>query len=450
MIPDAMTINGCGLTGRLSRRPGSMRALLAGVVLLALQAGLCGSAGAGTIVLRILATNPADEPRTVQVKSNLPPRVGTNDVVNLGDLELGYDLKNNVYYVHKEAELAAKETATYSVEIRDIWLIPEPELVRLNAQARALAEKMKGHKLHESSLEIQRGVERQLTKIAADQDAMRMKPGVKPIDHIRAYEANAKALATVRRDVGRLENLVLGAGRDPGAILGEVAGERIDKPAPAEPEGEIPTAVIRIVVNNTSPEEVRTVTVRRELPAEVRLEDIVDAGGLDAAVDASTKLCFVYKEDVRIEPQESAVFDVKIRDKWNNNGPRISSLKVFSTNLLVRIVRKEKYQSVEASLRTLIGELDAIAAEKGPSTLSNGYVAFYRDQKRRVDEVEQKVDRIASALRAIEKNSRFGFPIKPPSLRTTWLIIYIVLGFLAVVSLLFFLRWYGRTKEESP
>jgi hypothetical protein len=39
--------------------------------------------------------------------------------------------------------------------------------------------------------------------------------------------------------------------------------------------------------------------------------------------------------------------------------------------------------------------------------------------------------------------------IPRPDRRTTWVIIYIILAFLALFSLAFFFRWYGRTKAED-
>ena len=39
--------------------------------------------------------------------------------------------------------------------------------------------------------------------------------------------------------------------------------------------------------------------------------------------------------------------------------------------------------------------------------------------------------------------------IQAPTPKTTWIIIYIILGFLAVVSLLFFARWFGRGRGEA-
>jgi hypothetical protein len=52
-------------------------------------------------------------------------------------------------------------------------------------------------------------------------------------------------------------------------------------------------------------------------------------------------------------------------------------------------------------------------------------------------------------LRPLEREPKFGVPIKPPSRKTTWIIIYIILGFLGIMSLLFFLRWFGRSKMEQ-
>ena len=71
-------------------------------------AGLCvlsawpGNALAAKLVLRIKAVNPIDKSQVVSIKSNLPQGVGTNDVLSLDGLELGYDVGNDLYYVHKD------------------------------------------------------------------------------------------------------------------------------------------------------------------------------------------------------------------------------------------------------------------------------------------------------------------------------------------------------------
>jgi len=96
----------------------------------------------------------------------------------------------------------------------------------------------------------------------------------------------------------------------------------------------------------------------------------------------------------------------------------------------------------------MLAQLDEIGAHRGPEELNETYVAFYRQQRDRVDVIDQTLARIRSAMSPGTMRSRKGFSPKPPSMKTTWLIIYIVLGFLAVVSLLFFFRWFGRSKAE--
>jgi hypothetical protein len=97
----------------------------------------------------------------------------------------------------------------------------------------------------------------------------------------------------------------------------------------------------------------------------------------------------------------------------------------------------------------MIGQLVAIEKEDGPETLDQHYVAFFRDQARRLDRLEDQINRVKSALKPRSNTSKMGFKAKPPSMKTTWLIIYIILGFLALFSILFFLRWYGKSKSEE-
>jgi hypothetical protein len=139
---------------------------------------------------------------------------------------------------------------------------------------------------------------------------------------------------------------------------------------------------------------------------------------------------------------------VVVRDMWNINVPRIKALAANASNVLARVVTRESFASVEKVLSDAMTELAAIEAERGPEKLGPDYVAFYRSQARRLDDLEQRINRVRAALQPIEKTRKFGFRLKAPSMRTTWLIIYGILGFLGVMSLLFFLRWYGKTRED--
>jgi hypothetical protein len=285
--------------------------------------------------------------------------------------------------------------------------------------------------------------------IESSQTETALKPGEKITQHIKTYESNLNTLKRIREAVGRIENYVLGAGLDPGGeLIGEVKGLAVPKHEAELPPEAYKTIIYRITVQNKSPTEPRKIPVKRDLPLEVKLHDILDAGGLDSRIDPKTGGCYVFKDEVEILAGQSVSFDVSIRDKWNVNVPRISAVLASATNVLGIIGAKGEFKSIEEMLRGMISDLKEMEKEAGPATLNDRYVAFYRDQSVRLDVIEQKVLRIESALRPKPKTTEYGFKAKPPSMKTTWLIIYIILGFLAIMSLLFFFRWFGKTNAE--
>lgn len=403
---------------------------------------------ADMVVLRIRAGNPIETPQKVRIKSNLPARVSTNDIVNLSGLELGYDVKNDTYYVHKEVELGPNEVTIFDVEITDIWVVNEEELRALVKRTGGLVKMLAETVYLESAQSLQADISKSVESIRAHQAKKRIRLGVTPIQHIRAYETNLKVLTRVRKDVGRVENLVLASGQDPGALIGAAR----DAPPPRAPKiapEDYKQALIRITVRNTSPTESRRININRELPEEITAADVIDGGGLEVGTDSKRSIAYVFKKDVQIGPNEMLTFDVKVRDKWNINLPRAALLRARITTIIGQIGEKDQYKSVDETLQGLLADLAKIKNESGPQKLSSAYVAFYRDQAIRLDGIEQKVHRIEAALRPVEKRVRRGFRIQPPSLKTTWLIIYVILGFLAIVSLLFFLRWMTKSKAES-
>lgn len=417
-------------------------------------------AGAGKVSLQILVTNPLAKDQAAQIKSNLPAGITTNDILSLGGLELGYDIRNDLYYVHKNVNLGPKgsgaEHAEFRIELRDIWFIPEEDINALESQAANLA-KLLADTEHEDIAKGMVALIRDTIKVVQERQEKHQVGEVTVMNHISAYEESVDDLDRVKHDVGKLENLVLSTGQDPGKLIGKVK----DAPAPVHDfdvkEEEYGTALIVIKVHNTSPTETRvmkkggaTPPLQRYLPKEVRSADILDSAGLEVRVDLKTGRCILYKDNLEIPPEETITYTVKIRDKWNVNKPRIESLKERAETTLIQIqAASTKVESVENTVVELIEKLKKIAAEPGPTTLDDKYVAFFRDQSRRLDIIEEQLNRIRAALKPMQRTTKLGFKAKPPSMKSTWLIIYIILGFLASISLLFFLRWYGKSKEEK-
>ncbi len=404
---------------------------------------VAGAAYADKVVLRIRAANPINTVQTVQIKANLPPRVGTNDVTVPVGLELGYDIKSDRYYVFGEMELGAKEIREFDVEIRDIWMVDTGEVAALREHAKQLVAKLEGTDFHENAVGLLAEIEKNLDAVAALQGESGIGPAIKPMQHIRAYEANLETLKRIKTDVGYMENLVLGTGKDIGNLLGDVKEAPLPDGADVVLEGEYKVAILKISVKNTSPKETRRVPIEKNLPEEIKISDVLDAGELDVSTRPETDICYVFKTNVEIPPGETRVFEVKMRDKWDLADLRIPDLRKRAESLLKRIGADGSFEAVEAGIQELLAELDVVEAQEGPTTFDDRYVAFYRRQNDHLDRIEQRILRVESALRPQANTQKYGFKAKPPSMKTTWLIIYVILGFLAIMSLLFFLRWYG-------
>ncbi len=394
-------------------------------------------------MLRIRAANPINTVQTVRIKSTLPARVGTNDVVSLGGLELGYDIKSDRYYVYGEMELAPMKIRNFDIELRDIWKVKLEEVNTFEAHARQLVAKLAGSDYAESAAGLLAEIETNLAAVVALQGKSGIGPGIKPMQHIRAYEANLEVLKRIKTDLGYLENLVLGTGQDIGALIGDVKEAPLPDSAAIKIIGDYKVALLKITVQNTSPTETRRVSIEKNLPEEIKLSDVLDAGGLEVATRPETEICYVYKQNVEILPGATEVFDVTMRDKWNLGELRIPGLRKRANALLGRVGAGDSFDAVQKGLQALTAELDAVEAAKGPTLFTDRYVAFYRRQGERLNRIEQRILRVESALRPQHKNTQIGFNVKAPSMKTTWLIIYVILGFLALMSLLFFLRWYG-------
>jgi hypothetical protein len=406
---------------------------------------MCGA----KLVLTVRAGNPAGFAQTVEVLAELPERVSTNDVLSTGGLDLEYDVKKDLYVVRKALEFQPKEIRVFRIEIRDIWQVPERDIQAFRDHARDLVSKLAGGGNAEEGQTLGKGIEAGLDAVLSRQTTSAIEAGGNPIQHIRDHETNLKALDEIKRQIGRLENLVMAEGKDPGPLVGPGS----DEPTPARevrlPEQGYKVAVIEVTVANPSTTATHRVSISRELPAEILASDVVDAEGLLVGTDAASGRTFVYRDDVALDPAQQKTYKVKVKDKWNVNGPRVAILREDAQGLVKLVEGQGRYESIGQVLTSLLGDLDQIEKQPGPEKMSPAYVAFYRRQGERLDLVERTLRRIRSALRPGDMSTRLGFNVKPPSMRSTWAIIYIVLGFLALVSLVFFFRWFGRSKAED-
>jgi len=404
--------------------------------------GFSWPAAAGKLVLKIQAVNKADSPQPVELRRSLPDRITADDILDLDGFNLGYDVRSDTYYVYDTVQMASKDILVREVTMKDIWVIDEALLANYRTRSDELKRLLAGTGSSADSEKEQAKVQQRTEEIVARQRENTITT-VSYIRHIQAYESNLKALQEVRQSVGRLENLTMAEGLNPGS---ELIGDDQSAAAPRR-DVHFPTqygeAIYKITVHNNSATLPRTVGVRKDLPPEIAIDDVIDSGGLEVQYDPKAHLAYVFKDAVEVQPQETLTFDVRIRDKWNINGARMAFLQQKGSQLLGMTSGRANIEAVENTLKGALEALEGVMKEVGPETLSPAYISFYRRQADRLDEVERDLNRVDSALKPLDTNR--GFDIPAPDKKTTWLIIYVILGFLALVSLLFFLRWYVRS-----
>lgn len=420
--------------------------VLAGLIM----GGALSGEGA-VITLKIRAINPskADKQKTVAT-ALLPGRVKPGDVENAEGFEFVYDVAGKAYRINKEVDLNPAEVRTLEVVIKDIWSIPEEEIQKLSMHAGKLAGLLKSSDKEETAGRLQGMIDEGVKGVISRQAAYAVGV-VKPLDHIRAYEANYEALNRIRKDVGVLENLVISAGKDPEMLLGaSKAGPVVDKDLNDMTNAMI---VLHIKVTNTSPTEKRPIPVRHELPPEVKVTDIIDAGGLQVGIDNVKNVCYAYlAEPLELEPKGERIFDVKIKDPWVLPEGKVLRLETRVKEILNITREMDSYKSVTAQAQVILQAVEELKGRKGPDVVNEKYVAFARQQQMDVRALEGRIQRLEELFQPSEKPVKAGVPmmdVPRPDKRTTWVIIYIILGFLGIFSLLFFLRWFGKGKSEK-
>lgn len=411
------------------------------------------------IVLKIKTFNPSEtDEQTVQIKSKLPKGIRPDHVVNREALEadgllVKYDVKLSLYVLAGELMLKPKQGRVVEVELQDIWIVEEDFLRRAETYARNRHEQLKESAYEDTAslLSVQIG---ESLKRLGDRQKIAMK--ARPIEHIRVYELNRKLLAQIKEDIQHLDHFVLATGQDIGE---ELMGETRRRPEPRDddtvPGRKYGSAVFNYTMENTSTRE-RVLSFKRSLPFEIKIEDVLDPGELVLGYDEAEQVVTVYKADIPFGPEEKKVFQVVVRDKWDVNDIHVSNLMVRVTNVLAVVVDQGNLATLEEFLHHTQNQLVDILEADGPQEMNDAYVAYYRDEGDMLDRIEKRIIGLEEMLQPIPEQhpdilatAHDVFKTQAPDRKTTWIIIYIILGFLAVVSILFFLRWYGKGQDED-
>ncbi|MBN1687899.1 MAG: hypothetical protein JW893_02240 [Candidatus Omnitrophica bacterium] len=167
----------------------------------------------GSVKLRVVAVNPSTEKsQIVPIKIYLPKEVIPDDIIEMGDLQAGYDSAKGLYYAyHDGVELAPQETRVFEVHLEDVWKIPEEQLDKTRNQLTRALDRLKDTEYFAQAKVMVDSVERRMNEIIVKQNDQT----ISREEHIGAYRINMLMMDQIKNDVEVIEKMLQHTGAPP-------------------------------------------------------------------------------------------------------------------------------------------------------------------------------------------------------------------------------------------
>jgi len=163
----------------------------------------------GSILMNAVVVNPSStKSQAAMLKAYLPAESKPEDIVDLGDLSVSYDVQENLYYVYKEFTLGPGEIAKRQIELKDVWVVPESELNAIIERMNEMLQDLKGSSFYSKAIVIKETIQSRIDKIL---EAQKKAMDALPDSHIAVYRANMQILNTIKEDLARVEAMLLQA-----------------------------------------------------------------------------------------------------------------------------------------------------------------------------------------------------------------------------------------------
>ncbi|MEK7450003.1 MAG: hypothetical protein AAB019_11050, partial [Planctomycetota bacterium] len=167
----------------------------------------------GSIILKINVVNNESVTQKIKVKYYLPKEVqGPQHVVDLGGLVLKYDATQGAYYVEPptpegkiEVSAADDKRVIYTIELKDIWSIPNDDLDTRRRGASELVKQLAGTAHYTYAVGVFNEITQKLYEIRDKQDR---KKNNKPEVYIAEYRKNLELLKDCDVKLDYLRKLV--------------------------------------------------------------------------------------------------------------------------------------------------------------------------------------------------------------------------------------------------
>lgn len=181
------------------------------------------SFGNGSIIFHATVSNPSTViAQTVPFLYYLPSEVKESNVITIDPtLILNSSLSNPAIAVRGEIELEPAKSHIYSIEVKDVWVIPGSEIASLRSQTDTLFKPLARTSFFGQGSTIKSDIFASLDRILSGQAN-----ASSPEEHISAYREGVISLRAAKDKLNDLKSLVASAGSI-GTIFGFVGGIQV-------------------------------------------------------------------------------------------------------------------------------------------------------------------------------------------------------------------------------
>lgn len=380
------------------------------------------------VILKVSVENPSEfTAQNVPVRSYLPLSIKLKNIVDVGDLEVGYDVRRGQYYVHKQVMLDPQESVSYDIVIEDVWLIDESNLAEIKTHVEKIIKAVDRSEYEEMSRNLQQEMEDDIAMIIERQNAFLVSL-VGPVQHINAYKLNKELLEEVKENVSALEKLlqaVMGKG-----AAAQIMGEKVmgtksglkmmnlirkgtystdmtvnagvdcfdDQGAEIFINEDPETIVFRVGVENPSKNEAQNVRVKYMLAKELAADDVVNSDGLQIGFDFEKEVYYVFDNTVKLEAGETRNFNVEVINRWILDRIDLFALKLHTESMLAAVEGLSGFTVTKKLGKDTVDVLYALLERQEINKLSQGYVMQYREDIKTVEAVRTNVIKMEDIL----------------------------------------------------
>lgn len=397
---------------------------------------------AQTVTLNVLAVNGTDKPKEKDIEEHLPPELSQEDILETDGLELDYDVTAGSYVVRGTVKLEPKESRTFRLRFKDVWLISPDDVKEIKNQIDLSLQRIQGTEFEKVGTQRKDSLLKRLNYILQEQER-NSDNADRRISSYRSYADEFRQIREKAVSVSYWKTL----------------------PPKATENG---TVSLILQLENPTDNTV-TISPRHYLPAEVKPEHLVNYEGFELRYDPIQKKLYLIKEET-LKPAEKKNYTISVVDIWRIPPQDIENLRERSRNAYSFLEQTVYGESALYLIRNIKDKLDRVDQSQDQEREIKEHISAFRvntlDFQSAREDVEALEDLLLALREELERSklrnvlqrikqfrsladvAEAVFGTKPEE-TNAWRIIIGIVIFVGFLTFIHFLIWGKRSQEAK-